>query len=530
MASNRGRSLVIPMTNPLKAARLSAGWSQPRMAFELRKLAERKQIGVAPADSLKTQISRWENGHVMPDFYQPLLCELFSATPAELGFTRPESHPALQGRNDAEVNSTGHRVTSHRANELLRRALAESGCSNKRLARSVVDLAAREYGISLKYDHTSVIRWLNGQRPRNPAPELIAMVLSERLNRTVLPADLGMGANDGERSPLTDVMSGDPISASESIRLKMANVLEQPICPDIDYLAETALQHASDSVHMPPELMLRRMLTDYNQTRILLSQRQPLRQQRDLYRLTAQLGALIADELMVLGKPHHAASWQEMARRAADETGDSVLRAHVRTLAAMLPLYYGEPATTVRLTREAQFILADRQHAARALAPTLEALACAQLGDKESSRRALYCARRNFDSLDASHQTQSVFGFSERRWRFYESRIMSFLDDMPSAIEAQQRALALYPSEIVGDPALISLDMATCLVRSKDIASGLQMAVDTLLAMPADHRADIFLRCAWRVIFAVPVSSRSQPEVTEYCDLLRNLPAHSSVS
>jgi hypothetical protein len=32
------------------------------------------------------------------------------------------------------------------------------------------------------------------------------------------------------------------------------------------------------------------------------------------------------------------------------------------------------------------------------------------------------------------------------------------------------------------------------------------------------------------VIFAVPVSSRSQPEVTEYCDLLRNLPAHSSVS
>ena len=100
---------------------------------------------------------------------------------------------------------------------------------------------------------------------------------------------------------------------------------------------------------------------------------------------------------------------------------------------------------------------------------------------------------------------------------------MSFLDDVPAAIEAQQRALTLYPSEIVGDRALINLDMATCIVRTKDIASGLGNAAETLQAMPADHRADIFLRCAWRVVLAVPTQSRSRAEVTEYCDLLRNL-------
>ncbi len=30
--------------------------------------------------------------------------------------------------------------------------------------RSVVDLAVRDYGMTLKYDHSSVIRWLNGQQ------------------------------------------------------------------------------------------------------------------------------------------------------------------------------------------------------------------------------------------------------------------------------------------------------------------------------------------------------------------------------
>ena len=56
------------------------------MVSELMRLARWKKIGVASAASLKTQLSRWENGHVTPDYYQALLCELFGATPGELGF------------------------------------------------------------------------------------------------------------------------------------------------------------------------------------------------------------------------------------------------------------------------------------------------------------------------------------------------------------------------------------------------------------------------------------------------------------
>jgi transcriptional regulator with XRE-family HTH domain len=74
------------MTTPLQAARRARGWSQVRMVSELMRLVRWKEIRVASAASLKTQLSRWENGHVTPDYYRALLCELFKVTPGELGF------------------------------------------------------------------------------------------------------------------------------------------------------------------------------------------------------------------------------------------------------------------------------------------------------------------------------------------------------------------------------------------------------------------------------------------------------------
>src|ERR1700722_10687450 len=74
------------MTTPLQAARRARGWSQPRAVSELMRLARWTGICVASAASLKTQLSRWEKGHVTPDHYQGLLCELYKSTPGELGF------------------------------------------------------------------------------------------------------------------------------------------------------------------------------------------------------------------------------------------------------------------------------------------------------------------------------------------------------------------------------------------------------------------------------------------------------------
>lgn len=317
---------------------------------------------------------------------------------------------------------------------------------------------------------------------------------------------------------------GSLLAASEDVRFEMADALTGAGRPDIDYLADGVAQHAVDALVTPPGQMLRRLVGDYHQAARLLSDRHLLRHQRDLYRVIAQLGVLIADELMVLGKPLHASSWHEMTCRVADDTADDALRAHVRALAAMVPLYYGDPAETVQLARHAQVIVPDRPLVAGALAPALEALACAQLGDREASRKAVDAASKSFELLDDGQRAESVFGFSERRWRFYESRTWSLLGDVRSALAGQQRALELYPVAVVGDRALLRLDRARCLVLGDDIADGLLAASEVLTGLPGEHRTDIFRRYSWNVAAAVPARYRNRPDVTEYCELLRTLP------
>jgi hypothetical protein len=64
--------------------------------------------------------------------------------------------------------------------------------SNKGLARRVVDVAAIRGAGGVRCDHTSVLRWLAGEQPRPPVPELAAVVLSDALGRKLSETDLGM--------------------------------------------------------------------------------------------------------------------------------------------------------------------------------------------------------------------------------------------------------------------------------------------------------------------------------------------------
>src|SRR5260370_37047911 len=71
------------MTRALQAARRARGWSQARAAWELTRFAESRGMKVASSASLKTQLSRWENGHVTPSYYRELLCDFYEILPAE---------------------------------------------------------------------------------------------------------------------------------------------------------------------------------------------------------------------------------------------------------------------------------------------------------------------------------------------------------------------------------------------------------------------------------------------------------------
>lgn len=77
-------------------------------------------------------------------------------------------------------------------NVLLESLIDEAGVSRAGLAGHI-NLAGRARGLTLRYEHTAVARWLKGQRPRGQVPDLICEVLAGRLHRPVTLDDIGMG-------------------------------------------------------------------------------------------------------------------------------------------------------------------------------------------------------------------------------------------------------------------------------------------------------------------------------------------------
>ncbi|MGD9528905.1 MAG: hypothetical protein AB7V44_19165, partial [Pseudonocardia sp.] len=95
--------MTAPDRPGLRAARRARGWSLADAARELERLGRRTGSAGATAASLKSLLSRWENGHATPDAgNRGLLARLYERTPAELGLTAETPQPGgaarLRGR------------------------------------------------------------------------------------------------------------------------------------------------------------------------------------------------------------------------------------------------------------------------------------------------------------------------------------------------------------------------------------------------------------------------------------------------
>lgn len=72
---------------PLQAARQALGWKQSHVLTALAIQAKADSVSIAAPASLKTMLSRWENGNGHPDAtYQKLFCRIYERAPHELGF------------------------------------------------------------------------------------------------------------------------------------------------------------------------------------------------------------------------------------------------------------------------------------------------------------------------------------------------------------------------------------------------------------------------------------------------------------
>lgn len=265
----------------------------------------------------------------------------------------------------------------------------------------------------------------------------------------------------------------------------------------LDDIGDLIDHRADECVTAPPAPMLDRLVGDMDDVRRLAADRQPVAALRQLNQFTSQLAALIGIELMVLGQVPDARAWFRVGFSAAAEAEAAALRAHLSAFRATLYLYFGDAAEAARLADGAVRTATGDRGPVSALAPALEAVALAQLGDLAGSEQSRHRARSAFDRMDGDDGT--VFGFSGRRLAFYEARALSeaarHQPERPvldAAFAAQDRALDAYPSDAVGDTTLVSLDRALCLVAGGDAAAGCELAQRVLTRLPEEHRAPIF--------------------------------------
>lgn len=101
--------------------------------------------------------------------------------------------PALAERSRPARSSHERADAVRPHNQRLAALIEEAGFSHAGLARRV-DQLGLEHGLDLRYDKTSVTRWLRGQQPRGATPALIAEVFTRRLGRRLTAQDLGLDA------------------------------------------------------------------------------------------------------------------------------------------------------------------------------------------------------------------------------------------------------------------------------------------------------------------------------------------------
>ncbi|WP_232246764.1 regulator [Kitasatospora mediocidica] len=92
-----------------------------------------------------------------------------------------------------EIAAGGRTPVERAQNPALAALIEEAGFSHAGLARRV-DQLGLEHGLDLRYDKTSVTRWLRGQQPRGATPALIAEVFTRRLGRRLSAQDIGLDA------------------------------------------------------------------------------------------------------------------------------------------------------------------------------------------------------------------------------------------------------------------------------------------------------------------------------------------------
>lgn len=443
----------------LKAHRLAQGWTARTAIDRLAELCEREHLGEPHANI--DLLNVWENGRgrPRPDTVDRL-SRLYRANPVRLGLAADYS-------DDADPHETAF-VPAPR--------------------------------MPPPSSSTSDVPVLTPSALHNPGPSHGSE--DETTRRTLFNDVLAGSAR---------ISHGRLLAEVQTLRQQMDRTLVSGTVTEdqMDRLEEMVLRCRRNYLITPPLPMLCQLMLEFSDVRDLASQRQPGPIQCRLSRVAAALAILSADALMKLGDIRQARAWYGTAKTAADDTGDSQLRALVRAQEAMLPYYYGDPAETVSLAREAQALGRAKPTSPTALAAAAEGRALARLDDRQGALAALARAQQLFSKIKDRNTGTLAFDFTEQRLYLYMSGAHAHLPDRQRAQAVHDTASALCRPNSPGiDPALIQLDRAATLARSAREAEACELATQTLMALPPEQRTTIVFVRARDVRSAIPANRR----------------------
>ncbi|MFF1694738.1 transcriptional regulator [Streptomyces sp. NPDC058257] len=316
-------------------------------------------------------------------------------------------------------------LVARQPNERLQALIQEAGCSNAGLARRV-NMCGAEHGLDLRYDKTSVARWLRGQQPRGRAPGIIAEALGRKLGRTVTIDEIGMANGKNLASGVGLQFSPTVLGAIEQVcELWRSDVGRRDFLSGSSVAASALVEPSRDWLISSPDAQVGRMagprvgLSDVAAVRAMTEALTKLDHQygsghvrpvvvhylnsvvsgllagsyresvgRELFAAVARLTELAGYMAVDTGQPGLAQRYYIQALRLAQAAGDRgyggyVLAASMSHLAAQL----GNPREIAQLARAAQEGTRGRvTPRAEAMFYAAEARGHALLGDGRSTQ------------------------------------------------------------------------------------------------------------------------------------------------
>jgi transcriptional regulator with XRE-family HTH domain len=391
----------------------------------------------------------------------------------------------------------------------------------------------------LNVDRSTIIRWEAGENEPQPYhwPKLASLlgVSADELRRLLAePAGRGVAPTAVEllnsTTPVIDrraVLAG---SAAAAVLLGDAEALRRVLAGAVDHAAmseaslddweHTVYQYGLAFRYRQPTSLLVDLTNDFAELSRLLERRQAILAPTRLTRVVAQMAGLMCGAFLRLDQHTAARNWARTAKIVAKESGDNKLHAWILGEEAYSHYYDGNLVQAVSLSGQAQHVANQAPCAGVAHAAAIEARVHALHRRTEETHTALDRVERALAGLDAEARMPSAFGYDEARFAHHASTAYTYLGRTTEAVNAQDRALALYLRTDYFNRPLVMLDRADCFVQVNDVPAAVESAKYALCAFGAEQRTPVVDNRARQILNHIPTKAATLPAVQELRDLL----------